>query len=55
MDSDEFEAYRQLWKSIDLTRFNKEEQYWYIPLADAVRFLEDSQEGVALLQPTKTQ
>lgn len=53
MESDEFEAYRMLWKSIDITRFNSEEGYWYIPLADALKFFEEADSEPGELELSK--
>ncbi|WP_394327387.1 HNH endonuclease [Halopelagius longus] len=41
MDSVEFEAYRHLWKTIDWVRFNEEGRFWYIPLGDIGRFVDE--------------
>lgn len=45
MDSDEFEVYRKVFSSIDLVRFDGDEQCWYIPLADAKRLVESNENG----------
>lgn len=39
MDSDEFELYRAMFSAFDLTRFDDEEDCWYIPKADAERLV----------------
>lgn len=39
MAPDEFEVFRQLFSTCEITLFDEEEQCWYIPLRDAREFL----------------
>lgn len=40
MTDHEFDIFRALWNSLDLVRYDDQEQCWYIPMADAQDLIE---------------
>lgn len=54
MDSVEFSLYRQYCQSLEIARYDDEEQCWYVPMADMERLVETlKDEGIVSQEPAK--